>query len=167
MLNISLVYHLIAYKILSHVSNHLTSSRLCKFGYFLYRDERTSSGKFSNLTSDTGQQGAEAELGRQWHAQGVFEIHSMVDTNGVGRSLTGDKPNRILECGVLKLVCPQHSPGVPLIRGIQSSQIHTDKSKLVVTRGWGGEERKGEPFNRYRVSGLQEEEVMEIYFPTM
>lgn len=91
----------------------------------------------------------------------------MVDTNGVGRSLKGDKPNRILECGVLKLVCPQHSPGVPLIRGIQSSQIHRDKSKLVVTRGWGGEERKGEPFNRYRVSGLQDEKVLEIYFPTM
>lgn len=40
---------------------------------------------------------AEAAGQRVRHAQGVFEIYNMVDTDNAGGSLVGDEPNQISE----------------------------------------------------------------------
>ena len=46
-----------------------------------------------------------------------------------------------------------------------SSQIHKTKNGKVITRGW--EEGGGESFNGYRVSYLQDEQVLEICLTAM
>lgn len=69
-----------------------------KLGYSLYTDEGTTSGKLSNLIKVTeNNKVAEAGRERVCHAQGVFEIYNMVDTDDAGGSLVGDEPNQISE----------------------------------------------------------------------